>query len=62
MDRARAGGLHDCSDPLGLAAAELAERRLTAVRVHVEAPLALRRLDDAIAHLWAALADDPLLG
>lgn len=53
-------GLHDGSDPLGLAAAELTDRRLTAVHDHVEALLELRRLDDAIAHLRAALADDPL--
>lgn len=62
MDGPALHGLHDCSHPLGLAAAELTERRLTAVRDHVEAPLALRRLDDVVAHPRAALADDPLLG
>ncbi|MEU8106621.1 AfsR/SARP family transcriptional regulator [Nonomuraea muscovyensis] len=53
-------GLHDGSDPLGLAAAELTDRRLTAVHDHVEALLALRRLDEAVVLLRAALADDPL--
>ncbi|MEV0202589.1 BTAD domain-containing putative transcriptional regulator [Nonomuraea sp. NPDC050691] len=53
-------GLDDGSDPLGLAAAQLTDRRLAAVHDHVDALLALRRLDEAVTHLRAALADDPL--
>ncbi|NUW34271.1 winged helix-turn-helix domain-containing protein [Nonomuraea sp. SMC257] len=53
-------GLGDGADLLGLAADQLAGRRLSAVHDHVEALLALRRLDEAVAHLRAALADDPL--
>ncbi|GAA2293139.1 hypothetical protein GCM10010149_46050 [Nonomuraea roseoviolacea subsp. roseoviolacea] len=53
-------GLGDGIDPLGMAAARLTCRRLSAVHDHVEALLALRRLDEAVAHLLAALADEPL--
>lgn len=39
---------------------QLTDRYFAAVHDHVDALLALRRLDEAIAHLRAALAEDPL--